>query len=398
MKILYINNLYYPHVVGGAEIVLRRLVGGMSDRGHDGVVLATSPVPVEYEEAIDGIRVLRVALKNTYWPYGPGRAPAWKRAIWHLRDIHNAAMARVAEEVVRRERPDIVCCNNLAGWSVAVWGAIKRTGTPLIQVLHDLYLLCPNSTMFYNGSACTHQCVHCKIFRLRHANKSKQVDAVVGVSRFILERLVEHKYFNNARIRLAIHSACDPAVQPLRRSMGSGDRVQFGFIGTLAPAKGIELLLETFLRVDLSNAELRIAGAGLPNYEAYLRKRYACDRIHFLGYSQPKDFFPTIDVLIVPSMLNEALGMVVPEAFAYDVPVIASRRGGIPEMVKDGVNGFLFEPKQPQALAALLRLIAENPQQIDNLRQNVVVSSKPFLDVKGWLDKYEKLFRMMIER
>src|SRR5690606_4147474 len=95
-------------------------------------------------------------------------------------------------------KPDVVSCHNLAGWSVGVWDAVHQQGIPIVQVLHDLYLLCANSNMFRGDSPCTRQCMDCRFLRYRHKEKSTQVSAVVGISRSILTRFIEMGYFQNA--------------------------------------------------------------------------------------------------------------------------------------------------------------------------------------------------------
>lgn len=393
MKLLYLNTLYSPHVGGGAETTLQTLVGGMRDRGHDVVVLATGPEPGLQEEVVGGVRVIRAGLRNVYWHHSEKRPAVWRRALWHSADIYNPAMGTLVEAVVRRELPDIVSCHNLAGWSVAAWPAIQRAGAPVVQVLHDLYNLCPASTMFRAGRACPRQCIRCKAFRLPHARLSRAVDAVVGVSRFVLDRHLEYGRFGRARIKRTIHNVRAIAAPAWRGPAHAEGEVRFGFIGTLVPAKGIELLLQTFSRLELANAKLIVAGAGKRDYERGLRSRYASERIRFLGYCRPEEFFPTVDVLVVPSLCCDNLPGVVIESLAYSIPVIGSRRGGIPEMVEEGRNGYLFEPERPDELAALLEWLAGDPAAIEAMRPVARESAVPYLDVGRWVESYESLYR-----
>ena len=395
MKILFLNALYAPHIGGGAEITLQTLVHGLRDRGHEVVVLATGPKAGLIEEEAEGVRVIRAGIKNVYWPFLQTQPPAWKRLAWHLRDSYNPAMARVVEEVIGRERPDVVSCHNLAGFSAATWGAIRCRKVPVVQVLHDQYNICPNRTMFRQGYACSSPCLRCRVFRCLHPRLSNSVDAVVGVSRFILDFHLARGFFSEVKISRAIHNvrrmelAPSPAARP-------DDKVRFGFIGTLSPAKGAELLLETFLSLNLPNAELYVAGTGEQEYEAVLRRRYGNIHIHFLGYARSLDFFRSTDLLVVPSICHDTLPGVIFEAFSCGVPVLASLRGGIPEMIQDGVNGFLFEPTRPEELSALMLRLANEPEVIEAMRPAALAAAEPFLDVNRWLDSYEHLYREVI--
>jgi glycosyltransferase involved in cell wall biosynthesis len=104
-------------------------------------------------------------------------------------------------------------------------------------------------------------------------------------------------------------------------------------------------------------------------------------RVRFVGRVEPRDFYPQVDTVVVPSLWNEPLGMVVAEAFAFGKPVIGSRRGGIPEMIRDGENGLLFEPDEPGELIRCLRRIHNDAALRANLTANTWPSSRYFMDL-----------------
>jgi glycosyltransferase involved in cell wall biosynthesis len=399
MKILYLSALYPPHVAGGAEITLQTLVEGVRDRGHEPVVVATRPEPGIGEERVGGVRVIRAGLRNVYWDYWSERRPAASRLVRHLLDVSNPAMGRVAYEIIRRERPDVVSAHNLPGWSVSAWGAVRRVGVPLVQVLHDLYLFCPSATMFRSGSVCEAPCARCRLLRLPHRKRSAAVDAVVGISRFVLDRHLAHGFFPRAAVREVIHNARSLAGTGRPREPRRHPGLHLGFLGTLTPAKGIEVLLQAVAALEGEGVPvtLGVAGRGEASYEATLRRRFASDRIRFLGYVDPPELFAGIDALVVPSLWEEALGMVVPEAFAHAVPVIGSRRGGIPEMIDPGENGFLFDPGAPTALKELLQRLLREPGTLQAMEPRALASARPYLDVDRWVARhcgvYEALLR-----
>src|SRR5690606_2371457 len=117
-----------------------------------------------------------------------------QRLSWHLKDRLNHDMGSYVREVLKLEKPDVVSCHNLAGWSVAVWDEISRAGIPVIQVLHDMYLACANSNMFKGDHPCDTQCLSCRLLRSQHPEKSDQVSAVVGISQSILNRFTQLGY------------------------------------------------------------------------------------------------------------------------------------------------------------------------------------------------------------
>jgi glycosyltransferase involved in cell wall biosynthesis len=85
---------------------------------------------------------------------------------------------------------------------------------------------------------------------------------------------------------------------------------------------------------------------------------------------------------------------VIQEAFAAKVPVVASRLGALKEKVRDGVNGRLFEPGNPEALACLLQEIAEDPRLLDALRANI----QPVTTVEQHVQELEGVYRSLIRQ
>ena len=129
----------------------------------------------------------------------------------------------------------------------------------------------------------------------------------------------------------------------------------FGFLGRIVPEKGLELILESLTSLDLSNWRIDMAGSGDERYHAYLEDRFRDERIRWLGWTEPNAVYQSVDYVVLPSLWHEPLSRTVLEAFSHGVPVIASRRGGNTELVREDVNGFLFDPERPESLAAVLR-------------------------------------------
>lgn len=397
MKILYLNTLYAPYKGGGVEKTLQTLAECICSRGHEVTVLTTSPEHNNVENTVNDVRIVRTKLANVYWPHKKIRPPSWKRLMWHLFDIYNPVMGTVVSKIIQDLRPDVVSNYSLAGFSAAAWSAIRRSRTPMVQVLNDQYNLCPNSNMFKNNKSCDQQCLRCRCFRLFHPKLSETVQAVVGTSRFVLERHLQNNLFQRAKIKKVIHDVRLMSPTPKKSLISENNQIQLGFIGTLSPAKGIEMLLNVFMDLDLPNTTLLVAGKGKMRYEESLKARFKSSKIRFLGYSNPKRFFPMIDMLVVPSICNDTFPGVIIEALAFGVPVVGSSRGGIPEMIKQGKNGYLFDPEHPEDLAAIITKISKCPLTIESLIPNAVASSQSFLDVDNWITQWESLYRDIVK-
>jgi glycosyltransferase involved in cell wall biosynthesis len=299
-----------------------------------------------------------VKLHNLYWPYGQ-RHSAPLRLAWNLLDINNPWMGREVERRLRALRPDIVHTNNLQALSGAVWVTAKRMDIPIVHTLRDLYLLCPRSTMFRHERNCEKLCRSCSLFANAKRPSSFLVDHVVGISRFILDKHLKFGWFPQASSSVIFNSYAPP--REIKNHVRS-ERITFGFIGRVDRRKGIEWLLSSFAdpRVATS-ATLIVAGDGEPEYVELLKSRVKHLEIKFVGRLTPEEFFAQIDVAVVPSIIDEALGRVILEAYAYGKPVIASNRGGIPEIVSNGRTGFLVDPDAPDQLTERLAGFIREP-------------------------------------
>jgi len=395
MRILYIHALYAPHIAGGAEISLKLLVEAMQANGHEVAVLSLSPDGGLSSDWVDGVKVYRAGLRNSYWPFSNERPGKWRRLRWHLRDRYNRSMVGYVREVLAAEQPDAVSCHNLVGWSIAVWDEVRRAGIPIVQVLHDMYLLSPNSTLFKPGYNRPHQDVMSRLLRGRHRRASSRVAAVVGISHSILDRFIQYGYFKNVP-RFVVHNArvIPAAIPPRHRA--AGDELNVGYIGTLTAPKGVEWLIKAFKASDVEG-RLRIAGRGKAEDEQHFRQMVGDDsRIDFVGYVSPADFYPTIDVLVVPSIWDEPLGTVAVEGLANHLPVVASNRGGLRETVVDGVNGYHCDPDKPASLGEALARLWKDADDYNRLADAARDSVSGYLSVERMVNEYEQVLRTIV--
>lgn len=398
MKALFINSLYAPDIGGGAEIILQRTVEGLQQRGHEVVVLATGPQPGLFEETVNLVKVYRAGLRNFYWHFSAQRPGKLARLGWHLRDRYNNGMRDYVKQVIALEAPDLVVCHNLTGWSVSAWDEITAAGVPIVQVLHDLYLLCPSSTMFSKGRSCQTQCGRCERLRKGHDARSAQVSTVVGVSRFMLDTLLAQGYFKEAR-SYVVHNASPCPMSPSKvtiagpvtEPVAKRAPLRFGYMGTLSEPKGLRWLIDQFQQLPIE-ATLQIAGRGQLDDEERFKALVNSPRVSFVGYQSPEDFYQQIDVAIVPSIWSEPFGMVAVEACAWSRPVIASRMGGLPEIIQDQLNGLLCSPDDPDSLGMAMLKLHQQPELLARLSAQARTSVASLTDVELMLDSYESIF------
>jgi glycosyltransferase involved in cell wall biosynthesis len=144
----------------------------------------------------------------------------------------------------------------------------------------------------------------------------------------------------------------------------AASRRRFAYLGTVAPHKGLHVLVEALMGLSKRDWSLDVIGnAGInPGYTARLRTLARNDeRIRFLGSVPPAQherLWPSIDVLVLPSLWWENSPLAVLEALAAGIPVVASRTGGVPEILPPGA-GVLVAPGDVEGLRAVLGEVLE---------------------------------------
>lgn len=352
MKIVYINSFYAPHEVGGAERSVRFLAEAMVRQGHEACVITLGPECSTSD--LNGVRIERLPIANVYDPLDASPKPGWKKLLWHGLDSYNIKGAKAVGQVLDQWPADVAHTNNVAGFSVAVWQQLASRRIPIVHTLRDYYMLCPNTAMFKGGKPCETRCTECRVLGTPRAHATRLVHTVIGNSHFILNKHKAYGLFPNARADV-IYNAYEPtsagAATPL------GDAIRFGYIGRIAPTKGVETLIDA---VKLAHArantpfEVLIGGDGDESYVASLKQRAQGLPIRFLGRVKPEDFYTQLDWTVVPSLWDEPLARVIFESFCHGVPVIGSGTGGTPELVQEGRNGHLFEAGNAAQLADIM--------------------------------------------
>jgi glycosyltransferase involved in cell wall biosynthesis len=399
MKILFVNVFYKPFIGGGAEITLENLIKGMKLLGHNVSVLTlTNEKNIVYEK-VEDVDVIRLPIKNLYFPnFKIIKKPSYNlMKLWILLDVYNPLNNKNIKKIVKDINPDIVSLHNLQGFSIAIWSVLKQIKYPFVQVLHDQYFLCP-ANFVRHGKMCKTQCFHCKILRMPHKIKSDDIN-VVGISKFVLNKFLSYGYFKNSRLKKVIYNSRNFGDEIyLNNRIKSDKKIIYGFMGTLIKYKGIEKLLYLFKTVpELQQHILLVAGSGEKQYEEYLKKKYESSNIKFLGRISPRNFYPNIDVTVVPSIVEEALGMVAIESLMYGKPVIVSNRGALPEIVDNKLLGKIFNISDNNDL---LKKLLEFKKEIEFYKlneRNIRNMSIEKFGYDNWIKTWDETYKFLIK-
>ncbi|MBU1225208.1 MAG: glycosyltransferase [Gammaproteobacteria bacterium] len=312
---------------GGASRVLYTNLWQLDTTKLDPVLILPGEGPIEAELDARGFRY------EVWSPFTePGSPGAYLRAFWK------------AWRFFRRERVDVVHVNGSNFWRPAELLAAKLAGIPILAHYHVIN---------HHPSPAMRWC-----------------RAAIAVSRYTAEQSgpqglskpVIYNPINLARFD-AGHSLRDEL------AIAESDLV-VAFLGQVREIKGVADFIAMARTIEAPHARFLIAGecrdpARFPgSYSASDLTRLAGGdtRIRYIGYRKDvENVYHTADVIVVPSRWQEPLGLINLEAGACRKPVVATRVGGIPEVMEDGVNGFLVEPGDVGGLAARVTQLFADP-------------------------------------
>lgn len=353
MNVLYLNNYHY--VRGGAESVFLGEADLVARQGNKAYVFARqhpNNFPSPYDHYFPG-EMVTDTLKSTV------------TGLQSLLQLFYSFDAKRCLTRMLQDIPiDIAHAHNIYGrLTTSVLDLLNKKDIPIVMTLHDYKLICPSYKLMSKGTVCE----TCKGNAYFHAVLNRcHKQSLIASSIYMLEAYFTHlfeRYRKNIRFFVSpsaflkskliefgwseedlIHipnflsvSQFEPCYSPGR---------YFVYLGRLSPEKGLFTLVTAFMKVAFNQARLTIVGEG--PIRTKLQSIAKNDpRIRFTGYlsgNSLKEIVRGALGVIIPSEWYENAPISVLEAFGFGKPVIASRIGGIPEMIDDGVNGYLFEP------------------------------------------------------
>ncbi len=385
MRILQVVHGYPPEKWGGVELVTASLAQALAQRGHQVTVFARTADTAAAEFSVrqdapdtDGVRVVRVVNNLS------------QAAHFRLEYDHpflDAAFQRVLTDT----RPEVVHVQHVIQLSGSVLRTADQLGYPVVLSLHDFFFACARIHLIDNhsrlcpgpdrGERCI-ACLHTETTaqearrRFRYFEQLLHIpQRVIVPSRFLADRMSELFPFLEPRLQVlapgvmpiqgvrafspqaARMAALPEQIQPEDRKHRELMRVLY--IGALVPHKGPQLLIQAVRGVPAGSLAVSLYGERAATWNAYadqLEADAADLPIRFCGMYAPDELSTILarhDVLVVPSICEETFSLVTREALQAGLPVIAARRGALPEVIQDGVNGLLFEARERPRPAAL---------------------------------------------
>ncbi|HPE40328.1 MAG TPA: glycosyltransferase [Bacteroidales bacterium] len=365
MNILIIHNYY--SVQGGEESVVAFQKKLLESKGHNVLVYSR-----DYHE-----------MKQWKW----GKIGGLITSIYNRKSIND--INRILDDF----NPEIALTHNLFPIiSPAIIPFLKKKGVRVYQVVHNYRLFCPIG-IFYNKHRICHKCLQagrewnclfhkcnqsiaasfsyaCRAYFVRKLHYFKSVSKFIVLSDFQKQILIENGYHN---IPIEVIPNSIPDKISLKNSVNDlNSKKYIGFIGRLTEEKG---LLE-FIKLAEMMPELEFRIAGNQNN---VQIKNIPSNIFFEGFLAPDEidqYYKNAKLIIVPSKWLEVFGLVLIEAFSNYTPVIASKVGGMIDIIQHEENGYLVEVGDIESMKKYIIDIFENDKQYASMCDNAFYSYK----------------------
>ena len=367
-RLLSINNYHYRR--GGAEVVFLEQNRLFTEAGWDVVPFAMQH-PQNLPSPWDGYFVEEIEFGRDYG--------AFDKAAKAAKVIYSGEAKLKVRRLIEAARPTIAHAHNIYHHiSPSILPELKRAGLPVVMTVHDLKLTCPSYKMLVGdqlcercrggrvhnvvvnrcikGSALLSGLVMAETLIHRTLDLYGSVDRFVVPSRFYMDKLAEWGWDRGRFVH--VPNFVDAGQFRPEREVGDA----FVYAGRLSPEKGVETLIRA---AALARQRLLVAGTGPIADELRALAAQAGADVRFLGHLTGAELHAAIGgsrAMVLPSTWYENAPISLMEAYALGRPVIGSRIGGIPELIREGETGSTFAPGDVEALAAELARMAALPQ------------------------------------
>lgn len=394
MKICLISNLYPPNVLGGAEVSVKKVSEELVKKGHE-VIVITTPFSENDVEIINGVKIYQVKPLNLYEIYHHPNQSMLLKPLWHIIDLWNPYDERIIKNILKTENPDIVHIHNFKGLSLSSFAPAKSLKIPMVFTAHDYSLVCMRANLLNSsGEICKNPSALCKIYNQiqKHLAKNK-VDLLISPSQFVINKLKSNGLFKDVKskkIPLGIE------LKDNEKFEKDYSQTNILYVGNLGEHKGVHILLKAFRKIENMNIRLDIVGKGLCS-EKLKSMSENDNRIKFHDFLEGKELikmYQQANLTVVPSIWYDNSPMVIYESFSCRTPVIGSKIGGIPELIEDGFNGYLFEAGNVNELQKLLENLIDSPETLKKLEQGTYESVQRYTmdkHIKQLETEYQKL-------
>lgn len=382
MRILYASETY-PPTINGAAIFTARLAEEMARRGHEVSVITTSTDIQNHAQKVSGVTVYRVRSLSTVLKPSQRFSVAGRGSI---------------KEIVRSARPEVVHIHNHFFIGSSALEAGKNAGAKIVGTNHmgpgDISAFLPD---FIKSTAD-------RMIWEQFARVYCQCDYLTAPSRFAFSLFEQHGVKKEGEV---VSNGVDLGQfrpersgeeDSLRKEHSLPEKPIVLYAGRLDPGKEIEVWIRSIPRA-LSEAEAHFALLGPGNKKSALGLARSLGVEKNLSFIEPAPYlkmpaFYRLAKLFAISSTIETQGMVVLEAMASGLPVVAACCGALPELVNDGENGFLFETGNSQVMGERVAKLIKDP----GLSKSMGEKSRQLAQghsIQGTFDAFERIYNKL---
>lgn len=368
--------------VFGAETVTLKMLEGFRERGHEQLAVTSIWTDGEFSRRLRALNIPEVVM-----PFGAVVASlSPKYLTWTLNvAIRLPALWYVWRRTLRRFRPQVILWTS-SRQPFLLLPCLDRTPSFLVEFTR----VEPTRNML-------------RLYRLL----TKRVTGFVAVSDFMAEHLkrlgapAEQVHVIKSGVFFERErSGFESCGNKLNPETGAA---VVGIAGQITSHKGHDDLLEAvgLLRKDGTRIQVKVFGSGPTEYVNALKVKVAAaglqDDYQWMGYERDKaKMFGGLTVCVVPSCFGDPFPTVAMEAAAHGLPVVATRDGGLPEIVEDGVTGWLVDVHAPAQLADRIEWLIRNPERARAMGAAGRERVFRHLTVERMVEGFEELFRSWV--
>ena len=400
MKVLLVNKFHYKK--GGSETYYFTLAEALKSRGHEVVFFAMKDeennIPCEQENYFVSNASVKGGIKSKL------------NMILHIAYSKEAYMNM--KKLLNDEKPDLVILNLVHKQiTLSIIDAIKEYNSklPIFWTMHDLITICPSYTMLDGHGKICEKCLHgnfkacvdnscikgSKLMSLLSKYEAdyickkkwyEQVDLFICPSEFYKNKLKQANFTSKEIITLRNPVPLDTKYQQCEKSDG-----YILYFGRLVKEKGVKTLLDAVSRVG---CRLVILGVGPMEEEL---KEYAKDmkNVEFKGFQKGKvleDYVKNSLCVVLPSEWYENGPYSAMEAMAMGKPLIVSNNGGLPELVDNGKNGYVYHGGVAELADCITKMLQLREEKYKTMSSCSVEKAKRMFDVGNYVEQLTKLY------
>ena len=400
MKILMVNKFLYPK--GGAETYFLKLGSCLEKMGHQ----------VEYFGMYDDKNTVFNSASE-YTSNMDFHHAGIRKIIYPIHIIYSLEAKRKIRTVLLKFKPDIVHLNNINfQLTPSIIEEIHEHKIPMVQTVHDYQMICPNHLLYdFQSQATCELCINgskwnCTKKNCIHGSKIKSfigsleaitytkrdtyqlIDRYICPSHFIEDKLNQTNRYGGKTE--TIHNFIE-----LNEMDGPAEKEDYVlYFGRLSEEKGLELFLNCCKR--LPHIKFKIAGTGPMEHICS-----GISNVDFVGFKKGEELKELISralFSVYPSIWYENCPLSILESEALGTPVIASRMGGIPELIEHNETGILIDHINEDKLTEAMDELHLNREKIDRMSKNCFEKREKMISLEGYSNKIIDIYHQYTQQ